>query len=102
MSVASNPSPMTLMSQPQPTGGFTWVQEPWGRALRSAVLAAPHLITSRDVLLRDDDGEWAAVSKSMGVDLERLLLIRQVHGTDVAIRRKGTVSSWRRPQADII
>ena len=38
----------------------------------------------------------------MGVHPERLLLIRQVHGTDVAVRRKGTVSPWRRPQADII
>lgn len=94
---------MMLMSQPQPNGAFAWVQEPWGRALRCAPLAAPHLFTSRDLLLRDDDdGEWAAVSASIGVEPERLLLIRQVHGTDVAVRRKGTVGSWRRPQADII
>jgi polyphenol oxidase len=93
---------MMLMPPPQPTGAFAWVQEPWGRGLRCTALSAPHLFTSRDLALGDDQGEWTAVSKSMEVDLERLLLIRQVHGTDAAIRRKGTVSPWRRPQADII
>ena len=50
------PSPMMLMSQPQPNGAFTWVQEPWGAALTCTALPAPHLFTSADVELRDDVG----------------------------------------------
>jgi len=90
------------MSLPQPTGGFAWVQEAWGAALRSAALQVPHLFSSRDLALGDDDQEWSTVAGSLGVDTEHLLLIRQVHGTDVAVRRRGTTTGWRRPQADII
>jgi YfiH family protein len=93
---------MMLMSLPQPTDGFAWVQEPWGSALRCGTLPVPHLFTSRDLVLRDDDQEWATVAASLGVDADHLLLIRQVHGTDVAVRRQGTTTAWRRPQADII
>lgn len=78
------------------------MQEPWGSALRSAELLAPHLFSSRDLILRDDEQEWTTVAASLGVDGEHLLLIRQVHGTDVAIRRRRTATAWRRPQADII
>src|SRR5436190_15775934 len=80
MSVASKPSPMMAMSDPQPTGAFQWVQEPWGRALRCAQLPVRHLFTSRDLVLRDDAGEWAAVAESLDVPVDRLLLIKQVHG----------------------
>src|SRR3954462_14526787 len=105
MSVASNPSPMMPMvtvSDPQPSGAFEWTQEPWGRALRCARLPAPHLFTSRDLVLRDDEGEWTAVAASLGVGRERLLLIRQVHGVDVAIARRGRTGDWIRPEADAI
>jgi polyphenol oxidase len=99
-----------LMSDPQPTGPFTWTQEPWGRALRCTRLAAPHLFSSRDVMLRDDPGEWAAVAASMGVAADRLLLVKQVHGIHVAVagrpstglRAGGASTPWVRPEADII
>src|SRR5262245_14319310 len=102
MSVASNPSPMMLMTDPQPTGAFAWTQEPWGRALRCARLPAPHLFTSRDLLLRGDDREWASVASSLAVDAARLLLIKQVHGVQVAIARRGRTDGWTRPEADAI
>ena len=79
-----------------------WTQEPWGRALRCLALPAPHLYTSKDLELRDDQGEWHAVADSLGVPLERLLLVRQVHGTAVAVRRKGAAGAWARPEADIL
>ena len=43
MSVASNPSPMMFMAEPQPTDGFEWTQAPWGRgaALPSALEPSP-------------------------------------------------------------
>src|SRR5262245_46445076 len=102
MSVASNPSPMMLMSDPQPSGAFTWTQEPWGRALRCTRLPAPHLFTSRDLALRGDDRDWAAVASSLGVDAARLLLIKQVHGVHVAIARRGRPAGGARPEADAI
>src|SRR5829696_6351045 len=102
MSVASNPSPRILMTDPQPTGDFTWTQEPWGRALRCTRLAAPHLFSSRDVVLRDDDGEWAAVAASLGVGADRLRLIKQVHGIHAIVARRGDAVPPARPQADII
>src|SRR5205809_142871 len=101
MSVASKPSPMMAID-PQPTGAFEWTQEPWGCALRCRSLPARHLFTSRDLVLREDEHEWDAVAASLGVARERLLLIRQVHGADVAVARRGAGGAWTRPQADIL
>lgn len=53
-------------------------------------------------MLRQDDGEWAAVARSLDVDRERLLLIKQVHGVQAAVVRRGWQPPWARPQADII
>src|SRR5436190_3085305 len=102
MSVASNPSPMMPMSDPQPTGAFEWTQEPWGRALRCTRLPTPHLFTSRDLVLREDAREWDAVASSLGVDAAHVLLVKQVHGVDVAIARAGRTEAWTRPEADAI
>ena len=82
-----------------------WVQEPWGRALRCSSLPVSHLFTSRDLELRETPSEWDAVAASLGVTRERLLLIRQVHGTSVAVVRRGQSTSPAappRPEADII
>src|SRR5206468_9706136 len=102
ISVASNPSPMMAMPDPQPTGAFVWVQEPWGRALRCTKLPAPHLFTSRDLFLRDDEQEWSAAAASLGVTRDRLLLIKQVHGVHAVVARRGDAGAWVRPQADVI
>jgi purine-nucleoside/S-methyl-5'-thioadenosine phosphorylase / adenosine deaminase len=91
-----------LMTDPQPTGAFSWTQEPWGRALRCLRLPAPHLFTSRDLVLRGDGREWTSVASSLGVDAAHLLLIKQVHGVQVAIARKGRAGDWTRPEADAI
>jgi polyphenol oxidase len=93
---------MMLMPDPQPNDAFTWTQESWGRALRCTRLPAPHLFTSRDLVLRDDEREWSMVAESLGVQNERLLLVRQVHGVHVAIARRGRAGAWPRPSADII
>src|SRR2546428_8880798 len=90
MSVASKPSPRMLMSDPQPTDAFTWTQEPWGRALRCTRLAAPHLFSSRDVMLRDDEAEWTAVARSLGVAADRLRLAKTRHETAaIVLHRSG-------------
>lgn len=90
------------MTDPQPTGRFQWTQEPWGRALRCTALPVPHLFTSRDVTLRDDDQEWTAVARSLGVTRDRLRLLKQVHGTATVVARRGDALPADRPEADII
>jgi YfiH family protein len=65
-------------------------------------LPAPHLFTSRDLVLKEDEAEWRAVSASLGVPADRLLLIKQVHGTHVAVKRAGQNPGWTRPEADVI
>jgi YfiH family protein len=93
---------MMLMPDPQPTDAFAWTQEPWGRALRCTRLPAPHLFTSRDLALKDDEREWSAVAASLGLTRDRLLLVTQVHGIHVAVARRGRTSPWNRQTADAI
>jgi YfiH family protein len=93
---------MMLMSDPKPNDAFVWVQEPWGRALRCTAMPAAHLFTSSDLILRRDSAEWNSVASSLGVTIDRLLLIRQVHGTAVAVARRGASHPWSVPEADII
>src|SRR3954471_2929285 len=90
------------LPDPEPDAAFEWTQASWGRALRCRHLGAPHLFTSRDLMLRGDDTEWAAVAASLGVSRERLLLLHQVHGTQVAVARAGQSAGWDRPHADIV
>jgi YfiH family protein len=88
---------------PQPSRAFEWTQAPWGAALECEPLAriAPHLFTIGNLQLRDNQEEWQAVAAQLGVERDRLLLINQVHGAEVAIVRRGQ-SPWTRPAADAI
>ena len=52
--------------------------------------------------LRDDEEEWEEVAVSLGLTRDRLLLIRQMHGTAVAIAQRGRQAAWDRPAADTI
>lgn len=63
---------------------------------------ADHFFTAGDLELRADDREWTAVAQRMGLRLEQLLLIRQVHRADVAVVRRGRTGRWDRPDADVI
>jgi len=60
------------------------------------------MFTSRDVELRDREHEWTGVAASLGVTRERLLLVRQVHGTTVAVAARGSARGWPQPEADAI
>lgn len=77
------------------------MQAPWGPALRCLPLAevAPHVFTIGNLRLRDDPTEWRAVARSLEVSSDRLLLVRQVHGNRVAVRRRGA-AEWIIPEAD--
>jgi YfiH family protein len=63
--------------------------------------AAHHLFTSRDLTLRTGD-EWPAVAAAMGVAMDDLLLIQQVHEAAVAVVSRARPRPWNRPAADII
>lgn len=90
------------MPDPQPNDAFEWTQEPWGRALRCTRLPVPHLFTTRDLRLRQDEDEWRDAARSLGVASERVLLAKQVHGTVVAVASRGDSAAWQRPEADAI
>ena len=48
---------------------------------------AQHLFTAGDLTLRHDPAEWEAVATALGLPPDRLRLIRQTHGVDVAVAR---------------
>lgn len=82
------------MSLPQPSGEFEWVQESWGAALRCRPLAAiaPHYFSTRQ------DAPEHTLAHALGVALEDLVRMKQVHQADVFVA-KGRPPE--QPQADI-
>jgi polyphenol oxidase len=97
------------MSLPKPSGGFEWVQAPWGVALRCRPLAAtaPHYFSTRQ------DAPEQTLADALGVGLDALVRLRQVHRADVFVAtktdpdpvsqaggKKGSRSNFR-PEADI-
>jgi YfiH family protein len=96
--------PMTFMREPQPSGAFEWTQAPWGPILRCTplVATAEHFFTIKNLTLRDRADEWATVAAAMGVAVEDLLLVRQVHEATVAVASADRPRPWPRPEADAI
>lgn len=92
------------MAYPKPSGGFAWAQAPWGKVLRCTPMlsVADHFFTAGDLQLRDDEREWAAVAQEIGVERDKLLLVRQVHRTDVSVARRGEGTPRERPEADLL
>lgn len=90
------------MIQPQPNGGFEWTQAPWGPVLRCHPLldVADHFFTVGNLELRDAPREWHAVAHAIGVEPERVLLLRQVHGAQLAVVKQGEYAPGPRPEAD--
>jgi polyphenol oxidase len=110
ISVASIPIPIIFvdMSLPQPSGEFEWAQESWGAALRCRALAgaARHCFSTRELYLEGvrtgAPAGWAALANALGVELDSVVRMRQVHCADVfEVRREYGVplSDW--PEADI-
>ena len=61
---------------------------------------APHFFTTSDLELRTDDREWAAVAQLIDVPRQRLRLISQFHGADIAVVRRGDAAEWTPSRAD--
>jgi polyphenol oxidase len=93
-----------FMTEPQPTCPFEWTQAPWGRVLRSVPLSAcaSHFFTANSLVLRDDEREWDRVADEIGVAVDDVLLVRQVHEATVAVASADRPRPWPRPEADAI
>ncbi len=80
---------------PQPDDAFSWVQSGsrWGLVCRPLELVARHLFANRSWLLGlgsgSDADAWREVAEAIGIDPDRLLRMRQVHGADVLVHRVG-------------
>lgn len=71
--------------------------------LRASALASlPHFFTDATLELRDRQEEWHDVATFAGVDLDRLLLLKQVHGRAVAVAGADRSGAWQPPEADAI
>jgi YfiH family protein len=86
---------------------FQWVRYPWGPALRCRVLdpAADHCFTTRAPVLRTGpivpgDG-WHRVALAMGVPVQSVVRMRQVHGTRVVTVRRGAGSPLEAPDSTV-
>ena len=83
------------------------MQESWGAALRCRALAgvARHCFSTRELPLEGahdaDPSSWSALARALGVELDSLVRMRQVHCADVyAAAATGLpFSDW--PEADI-
>jgi hypothetical protein len=95
---------MMFMTQPQPSGGFDWVQAPCGAVLQCRPLAtiAHHFFTAAPLRLREDQTEWDGVAQFAGVPRARLRLLSQVHGQAVAVAAAGDPAPWKTPEADAV
>jgi YfiH family protein len=94
------------MTLPRPDSTFHWTSEVWGNALRCWRLeaAAQHLFTSRQLPL-PDDAAWRAALASVGSTPDRLMRVKQVHGSAVRVLKRGAVTEeahTQRPDGDAI
>lgn len=95
---------MTQPALPQPNGDFEWVQAPWGPALRCRPLAdlAPHLFSTSALQLeavRDEHPKgWTALAHALGVEVDALVRLSQVHGAAVFAAEDGSGSGFRASQ----
>jgi polyphenol oxidase len=99
--------PLPPRQPPEPTGGFIWTQERWGAGLRCEALSriASHVFTTRDLRLArspDVDATWRLLGEAVGVPVDRVVRVAQVHGGDVLVVRRGEALPGRPPPADII
>jgi YfiH family protein len=91
---------------PQPNEAFAWVQASAGTALvcRPLLDVAPHLFTTRPWSLGSpENGEaapaWREIAGALRCDPDRLVRLRQVHGTRVVVARCPTSAQ---EEADIV
>lgn len=96
-------------SLPGVPASFYWTDETWGPALRCRPLdaVAQHLFTTRQLQLPSPDA-WQVLASAIGVALDHVVSMNQVHGREVVIVRKSVALETLRqmqkepPQADAL
>lgn len=80
------------MTLPEPQSGFHWTRETWGDALRCGPLSAraQHLFTSKQLALPDASA-WRDALASLSSTPDRLMRVKQVHGSSVRVLKRGEV-----------
>jgi len=61
---------------------------------------ARHLFTAATLRLKDRPDEWISLAAYAGVEPEKLLRLRQVHGNSVVCVSRGMDAHWEPPEAD--
>jgi len=86
-------------------GQFSWIEGPAGRCLRHDRLAslASHIFTTRQLAFRDESFERdsARLAEALGVEPDKLVWVRQVHGRSVIVVTPDVVLAGA-PDADAI
>jgi YfiH family protein len=100
------------MHLPAPDPAFRWTTEAWGPVLRCVALEgiAQHAFTSRQPRLTPGSAEappeaWAIAARAVGASADRVMRVKQVHGREVRVLRRGQVTaqtSESRPDGDAI
>ncbi len=99
------------MQLPLPSGRFCWRERAVGPALESSLLAGvtAHLFTTRLLRLRADNGDapagWEAIAEALGVNGDRVVRLKQVHGRNAIVVKRGEdIAALVRhpPEADIL
>jgi hypothetical protein len=98
-----------MVTLPQPSGGFRWVQLSPGVALMCEALEplAGHFFTSRVWRLGDRTADstdgWLEVAQAMHIGVNQVRRLHQVHGAEAVTYKKGERGSEREiPRADIV
>jgi polyphenol oxidase len=116
--------PDDAIALPPPGPAFHWTAETWGYALRCRPLSASaqHLFTTKQLRLRPSTGSgrpeipegradasaafgWTQAVAAVGSPLDRLMRVKQVHGAQVRVLKKGAVgpgAAMERPDGDAI
>jgi YfiH family protein len=104
-----------MFTLPKPNGAFSWVQLPFDDAQGKPALVcdaltpfATHFFTTRRWKLGEPaatQSGWLEVADAVGVELDRLGRLHQVHGAAAVVRRKGAEQPRREDaldEADIV
>lgn len=91
---------------PTPSPPFRWTEAPWGPALVCDALSphAWHFFSARGVEVAgpEDAPAWSDVAAALGVHVDRLWRVHQVHGIDVTVADCAPAGPDAWPQGDLL
>lgn len=97
---------MSTNTLPSPAAPFRWSEAPWGSVLVCDALAehAWHFFSARGVEVAGPEAApgWEEVAGALGVPVERLWRVRQVHGIDVTVADCLPVGRDAWPEGDLL